>query len=172
MRVTRYTTGRLTNAPIIRMCAPSRPRPPPRRTNSCGSNTCDGAARTTLGSSRSLPVAAAVPRPPLGDVRLDPQPPRQRPGPLAVVPPVGVLPVRDAGLLRHVGARHSGGLLQFDHTRAQSHATPGFVRALRGHLRICSKSALSSSRVSSKVLIPKQLSLIRKVLVSMSVNRS
>ena len=37
-----------------------------------------------------LPQPAAVRRPPLGDVRLDPQPPQQLPGRLAVVPPVGV----------------------------------------------------------------------------------
>ena len=37
-----------------------------------------------------LPQPAAVRRLPLGDVRLDPQPPQQRPGRLAVVAPVGV----------------------------------------------------------------------------------
>src|SRR5512143_2818233 len=37
-----------------------------------------------------LPQAAAVRRPPLGDVRLDPQPPQQLPGPLAVEPSVGI----------------------------------------------------------------------------------
>src|SRR4051812_36919113 len=56
-----------------------------------------------------LPQAAAVRRPPLGDVRLDPQPSQQRPQRLTVVAPVGVRlvgqllrPARPAADLREV----------------------------------------------------------------------